>query len=194
VGLRDPLGVSDEQSERGPVAVPRAVSGSPSTLLLLDDDERICSEGADHRVVQWRNVMFTHWFAPVSVGGLAACETASFDLASRNPAGIVVFNVIEFGLQIPDAAARKKASAVLASTSAHVQVTTTVVPGEGFWASAARAAVATITLLSRAGHPHRVFSSTDDGAGFVLPFVAPEHTPLHHIQHALGRLSHRQEA
>ncbi len=177
-----------------PKAVPDPVSPSPSTVLRLDDDERICSEGADHRVVQWRNVMFTHWFAPVSVAGLAACETASFDLASRYPKGVVVFNVIEFGLQIPDTAARKKASAVLASTAAHVLVTTTVVPGEGFWASAARAAVATITLLSRAGHPHRVFATTDEAAGFVLPFVAPEHTPLGHLQSALGRLSHRHQA
>lgn len=186
--------MTDEQSERTPKAVPRAVSPSPSTLLRLDDDERICSEGVDHRVVQWRNVMFTHWFAPVSVAGLAACETASFELASRYPAGVVVFNVIELGLQIPEAAARKKASAVLASTSAHVLVTTTVVPGEGFWASAARAAVATITLLSRAGHPHKVFQTTDDAARFVLPFVMPEATPLHHIQRALGRLAHRHQA
>ncbi|MBV1858894.1 MAG: hypothetical protein KUG77_10820 [Nannocystaceae bacterium] len=158
-------------------------------LLRLDDDEQICSEGADHRVVQWRNVMFTHWFAPVSVSGLEACETASFELAARYPAGVVVFNLIEFGLQIPEPAARKKASEALASTSAHVRVTTTVVPGEGFWVSAARAAVATITLLSRAGHPHRVFSKTDDAARFVLPFVVPEPTPLHHIQRALSRLA-----
>ena len=163
-------------------------------MLRLDDDERICSQGDDHRVVQWRNVMFTHWFAPVSVAGLAACETASFDLASRHPRGVVVFNLIEFGLQIPQAAARAKASAVLASTSGHVRVTTTVVPGEGFWASTARAAVATITLLARAGHPHKVFRTTDDAARFVLPFVAPDPTPLHHLQRALGRLAHRHQA
>ncbi|MGH1341534.1 MAG: hypothetical protein ACRBN8_08290 [Nannocystales bacterium] len=170
------------------------VGPSPSTLLRIDDDERICSEGVDHRVVQWRNVLFTHWFAPVSVGGLAACESASFDLASRNPMGVVVFNVIEFGLQIPDPAARKKASAVLASTSGHVRVTTTVIPGEGFWASAARASVATITLLSRAGHPHRVFSTTNDASHFVLPFVTPEKTPRAHLQSALSRLAHRHQA
>lgn len=188
------MGVVEEESGPFPVAVPQAVVPTPSGLLRLEDDERICSEGLDHRVIQWRNVMFTHWFSPVTVAGLAACETASFDLASRYPAGVVVFNVIEFGLQIPDTPARKKASAVLASTSAHVLVTTTVVPGEGFWASAARAAVATITLLARAGHPHRVFSTTDDGARFVLPFVAPERTPLRHVQSALSRLAHRHQA
>lgn len=188
------MGVSDEHSEETPLGVPGLVSPSPSVMLRLEDDERICSEGADHRVVQWRNIMFTHWFAPVSVAGLAACETASFDLASRHPAGIVVFNVIEFGLQIPETAARKKASAVLASTSPHVRATTTVVPGQGFWASAARAAVATITLLARAGHPHKVFTTTDEAARFVLPFVAPEDTPMHHVQRALGRLAHRHLA
>ncbi len=50
---------------------------------------------------------------------------------------------------------------MLNATADHVRLTATVVPGEGFWASTARAAIATITLLSKARHPHKVFATTD---------------------------------
>ncbi len=187
--------VSDEpaKTERDRAGVPGRVVPSASSMLRIDDHEHVYAQGESHRVVQWRNVLFTHWFGPVSEFGLAACERASFELASRHPQGLVVFNVIEFGLQIPSTAARKKASAVLNATAEHVRLTATVVPGEGFWASAARAAIATITLLSKARHPHKVFATTDDAARWVLPKVLPERTPLGHLQRALDRLAHRHQ-
>lgn len=159
-------------------------------MLRIEDDERVFAEGENYRIVQWRNVFLTHWSGPISMEGLEASQEGSFDLATRHD-GVMVFNVIEFGLQIPPSEVRRKASEVLAATSGHVVGVATVVPGEGFWASAARAAVATITLLSRARHPHRVFASTDEASNWVHPFVRPDSTPPQHLTRALARLTDR---
>lgn len=142
------------------------------------------------RVVQWRNVFLTHWSAPVSLEGLQASEEGSFDLASRHDT-VMVLNVVEYGLEIPSQEVRRKASSVVGATAGHVSAAATVLPGEGFWASAARAAVATITLLSRASHAHRVFATTSDAARWVHPHVLPDHTPLQHLVGALARLTER---
>ena len=178
--------VADDH-ERAP-GVPTVLGLSRSTILRLEDDERVFAEGPGFRIVQWRNVLFTHWSAPVSLEGLDASGEGSFDLATRYPK-VMVFNVVAYGLQIPRSDARRRASEVLASTSGHVAAAVTVLPGEGFWASTARAAVATITLLSRVGHPHKVFGTVEDAATFVLPHVLPKDTPRAHLESALDRLT-----
>lgn len=182
--------MTDDHRDRRPAGAPSAVGPSPSTVLRIEDDERIFAEGAGYRIVQWRNVFLTHWSAPISMEGLEASEAGSFDLAKRHET-VMVLNVVEYGLQIPSPEVRRKASAVVGATAGHVAAAATVLPGEGFWASAARAAVATITLLSRAGHPHRVFATTSDAARWVHPHVLPEHTPLQHLIRALARLTER---
>lgn len=185
--------MADDPIEPPAVGAPRPVAPSPSTVLRLDDDERVYAAGEGYRIVQWRNVLFTHWFAPVSIVGLEASEDGSFDLARRHPK-LVVFNVIEYGLQFPATDVRRKATSVLAATEDHVDVVATVLPGEGFWASTARAAVATITLLSKARHPHKVFGTTEDAAAWTLSHVRPGHTPLSHLTRALTRLTARASA
>ncbi len=182
--------MGEDRTEGEPLGFPVEIDPSPSTVLRLEDDERVFAEAEGYRVVQWRNVLLTHWRAPVSMEGLDACDEASFDLAERY-AKVMVLNVIQYGLEIPPSEVRKRATAVLAKTADHVAAVATVLPGEGFWASAARAAVATMTLLSRARHPHKVFGTTDEAARFVHPHVLPEHTPLFHLQKALGRLTRR---
>lgn len=188
--VRHPRDVTDDHRDRRPAGTPTAVGPSPSTVLRMEDDERIFAEGAGFRIVQWRNVFLSHWSAPVSLEGLTASQEGSFDLATRHDK-VMVLNVVEYGLQIPAPEVRRKASSVLAATAGHVSAAATVLPGEGFWASAARAAVATITLLSRVGHPHRVFATTSDAARWVHPHVLPDHTPLQHLIRALARLTER---
>lgn len=176
-----------DEHDRAP-GFPTAIDPSPSTILRIEDDERVFAAGAGYRIVQWRNVLLTHWFAPISLEGLDASHDGSFDLATRHPK-LMVFNVIAYGLAIPPPEARRKASEVLGATAGHVAAVATVLPGQGFWVSAARAAVATITLLSRAGHPHKVFATVEDATTFVLPHVLPKHTPRAHLEAALDRLT-----
>ncbi len=155
----------------------------------MEDAETLWSLGTNHRIVQWRNVLFTHWFAPITSEALAKCESASFDLASRHPGGLVVFNVVEYGIELPSTTVRRKASAVLAATEAHVLCTATVICGEGFWASAGRAMVATITLFSKARHPHKVFATPEEGAQWSADHVKPDNTSVEYFARSLRRLA-----
>lgn len=134
-------------------------------MTLVDEElGRVWSEGPDHVIAEWSNVLLTTWRRTVTSEGLEVSRVASHDVYSRNPGGVVVFNIVDHAVPIPPTSVRTKASDVLRETGGHVLCTVTVIEGEGFWASAARAAVATITLFSRAPHPHRVFGSVGAGA------------------------------
>jgi hypothetical protein len=125
----------------------------------------------DHVVGEWKNVLLTGWRGDITVAGLEVTRVASHDLHGRYPDGLVVFNVVRTLIPVPDSPVRHKASAVLAETAGHVLCTATVIEGEGFWASAARAVVATITLVSRASHPHKVFATIEESADWAEPYV-----------------------
>lgn len=125
---------------------------------------KVWSADEGHTIAEWRNVLLTRWRATPTVEALEVSRVASHDLVSRNKGGLVVFNVIRHGLTLPPQEVRHKASAVLGETGGHVLCTATIIEGEGFWASAARAMLATITLMSRAPHPHRVFGTVLDAA------------------------------
>ncbi len=129
------------------------------------------SETPDHAIGEWRNVLLTVWRGDITVGALETSRVASHDLHARHPDGLVVFNVVSHLIPVPDGPVRRKASSVLGETGGHVRCTATVIEGEGFWVSTARAVVATITLLSRASHPHRVFATIDEAAQWAETFV-----------------------
>ncbi len=171
-----------------PGGVPSSVEPIGSGALRGLDAEREWSKGDNHRIVQWRNVLVTHWFAAVSSAALDRCEAASFDLVSRHRGGIVVLNVIDHGLPMPTTEVRKRASAVLAATGEHVLCTATIVRGDGFWASAGRAMVATITLFSRARHPHKVFATPTEGATWCADKVNPVGS-TEHFARSMERLT-----
>ena len=126
--------------------------------------EKVWSQGPDHAIGEWSNTLLTTWRTTVTIEALEVSRIGSHDLHSRYPDGIVVFNVIPGVMPIPPNEVRKKASSVLGETGGHVLCPTTIIQGEGFWVSAARAAVAGITLFSRAPHPHKVFGTISDGA------------------------------
>ncbi|MBX7081445.1 MAG: hypothetical protein K1X88_19750 [Nannocystaceae bacterium] len=134
----------------------------------------VWSTDRHHTIAQWRNVLFTVWRQEITVAALEASRVASHDLARSHAGGLLVFNVVREGLPIPGGEVRRKASSVLGETSGHVRCTATVIEGEGFWTSAARAIVASITLLSRAAHPHRVFATIDEAATWAMKHVVGE--------------------
>jgi hypothetical protein len=139
-----------------------SVGGGDSTSGL-----RVHRAGEDHCVATWNNVLLTTWRGGINANGLESTHGISFDLAARFPDGIVVYNVIEQGIPMPSNEIRRRASEILHETGGHVCKTSTVVLGDGFWVSTARAAIATITLFARTPHPQKVFASLADGAGWV---------------------------
>lgn len=171
-----------------PRGAPSRVEPIGSGALRGLDAEHEWSAGDNHRIVQWRNVLVTHWFAAVTSAALDRCESASFDLVKRHTGGIVVLNVVDYGLPMPTNDVRKRASDVLAATGEHVLCTATVVRGDGFWASAGRAMVATITLFSRARHPHKVFATPTEGATWCADKVSPVGS-TEHFARSMERLT-----
>jgi hypothetical protein len=128
---------------------------------------RVHGAADDHCIATWNNVLLTTWRGAINAGGLESTHAISFDLAARFPDGIVVYNVVEKGIPMPSADVRKRASEILHDTGGHVRKTSTVVLGDGFWVSTARAAIATITLFARTPHPQKVFANLAEGADWV---------------------------
>ena len=123
--------------------------------------------GEDHCIATWNNVLLTTWRGAINPDGLESTHGLSFELAARYREGIVVYNIVEKGIPMPSNELRKRASEILHATGGHVRKTSTIVLGDGFWVSTARAAIATITLLARTPHPQKVFASLVDGADWV---------------------------
>ena len=140
--------------------------------------ERLQVHGADvdYCVGTWRNVLLTNWRDKVQADPLESTRALSFGLRDRYPDGIVVYNVIEHGIPMPDPDVRELASEILGQTGGHVLCTATMIIGEGIWAGMARAALATITLFARTPHPQRVFATLEDAAEWACPNVAPAGT------------------
>lgn len=92
------------------------------------------------------HVMFFH--GAVDVAALEATMAANAELKRRHPAGIWAFNLAVPMLSLPDRAFQKKASEATKSVEDHLLGAVVVLPGEGFWVSAARAFVAGLMLLS----------------------------------------------
>ena len=90
--------------------------------------------------------MFFH--GPVDVAALDATMAANAQLKRSHPEGIWAFNLAVPMMSLPDRAFQKKASEATKSVEDHLLGAVVVLPGEGFWVSAARAFVAGLMLLS----------------------------------------------
>lgn len=139
----------------------------------MSDDVKVEGDGTSFRVMQWRNVLMTHWFRPVTVEALEVTERSSFDLAARCPRGVFVLTTVELGLELPSSAARKKSSEVLSRTSGHMLASATVVNASGLWAAAARTAVAAIMRFSNVRVPNKVFGSVEEAGRWGRAFIEP---------------------
>lgn len=110
------------------------------------------------------DVHVMHYRGPVDVAALDATIRASNELKRQFPDGIWAFNVTEPMLSIPDREFQKKASEATKSVEDHLLGTVVVLPGEGFWVSAARAFVAGLMLLSPLRRQREIASSISEGA------------------------------
>ena len=66
-----------------------------------------------------------------------------------------------------DDATRKRASEDMRLAAHRIAATATVIEGDGFGASAFRAAYATVNFLARTRHPTKVVRELDDAAAFL---------------------------
>src|SRR4051812_4571930 len=123
---------------------------------------RLVSQGP-FALAEWRNVLFQSWFCAPTMDGVRASCTASERLLARAGKGkAVAICVIGGKLELPDDATRKFSAEMMRKVDGQLLGSATVLEGEGFALSAARAAMAGLTLLARAATPQKVFQTTDE--------------------------------
>jgi len=133
---------------------------------------RIVYEAADLLIGSWHNVCLGVWKLKPTVESTGAMKEQYVALARRRPAGIVLCGVIAAGVPIPDEAARSGLTAAMAAVDDKILAAAVTIEGEGFMAAAARAASASMSVLTRSRYPRKFFSTVEVGAAWVAPHAS----------------------
>lgn len=153
---------------------------SPTGKVWLDRD--------GHTILDWHNVLVTYWRSAATLNAIEICAQASHDIAERFDGRVVCFNIVGDGAPLPNTQVRGRSAELLTATAQHICCSTTIVCGEGFWASAVRAMVATVALFSRARHPQKIFDTIEQGARWVGPYLQPADVGPSQLYSALRRV------
>lgn len=132
---------------------------------------RVVESDADHTVASWHNVVVTRWVGKVQLPAMEVAFQLGKKLAEQHDRRVVSLTLVENGLNIPGSDVRSRASEMVAAAADYMVLNTTVINGEGFWNSAARAAMTGIIMMSRDKTPHKVFSSVAQVAPVLAPHV-----------------------
>lgn len=110
------------------------------------------------------DVHVMYFRGPIDVSTLDATMRANAEIKKLLPDGIWAFNLAIPSLSLPDRAIQKKASEAAKAVEGYLRGAVVVLPGEGFWVSAARAFVAGLMLLSPLRQQREFASDIADGA------------------------------
>jgi hypothetical protein len=113
-------------------------------------------------IATWENLLLLHFSESLQLSDLQAFALAHRRVHGLYPSGVGVFGLVEPTGVVPSAEVREAARRLTDETANDVLFHATVLFGEGFWASAIRALVNGIFLLSRSRYPQSVFSTVDD--------------------------------
>ena len=118
-------------------------------------------------IAHWGNVCFVTWRAKPTVESATAMARHYLTLARQHPRGFFTFGTIEANVPNPDEAARKAISAAMDSVEKHLLASAVAVEGTGFAVAALRAALATMSMLTRARFPRKFFADVDAAAAWM---------------------------
>ena len=143
-------------------------------------------------VATFENLLLLHFSESLRLADFQAFAVAHKKVLAKHPGGVGVIALVESTGLVPSAEVREAARRLTDETASDVLFHATVLFGEGFWASALRALVNGIFLLSRSRYPQSVFSSMEDAVHWsALRWPAPHGWPAHIIE-VVGRF--REEA
>jgi hypothetical protein len=91
---------------------------------------------------------------------------------------VVAITLVPLRVPLPDDAARKFSAKLMKDGSHETAASAIVLEGDGFWASAARAAVAGMYLLSGSNMAQKPFASIDDAVGWIAPMLSVDPSAL----------------
>ncbi len=113
---------------------------------------------------EWKNLFFGVWRAKPTVESAEMMRARYLALADRYPSGFFSFGLIEADVPNPDERARKAISAAMDAAEDRLLGATVVLEATGFGGAALRAALATMSMLTRSRFPRRFFGSVEDAA------------------------------
>lgn len=79
----------------------------------------------------------------------------------------LVLSVARPNLPLPEGEVRKRVSALAREVEERTRAASIVIPGEGFWASAARSFLTAGLTLGASKYPSRVFNELEEGAEWL---------------------------
>jgi hypothetical protein len=125
----------------------------------------IVSNAFSHRV------HIQSWRGRITAAALARLERDGARLHAKTGAKIAGLSIASAPLELPDQETRDVAAKLVRSIARIQVASATVIEGEGFWASAARAALAGIHLVSRTDMALGVFKTIEEGAEFSARYA-----------------------
>jgi hypothetical protein len=112
-------------------------------------------------------VHLTHYRGPLTLPLLELADGHHQKLI-RLHGRTAVFGVIEPGLPIPSADVRARSTALIEQNGAHVAAAALMLPGDGFWVSAARSVITASFFLARQPYPSKCFGEVHEAAKYAV--------------------------
>ncbi|MCB9662012.1 MAG: hypothetical protein R3B40_29655 [Polyangiales bacterium] len=103
------------------------------------------------------------WTDTITVENLDRSLTYALSLSAQHREGIIALNVVAHGLSLPDTVAQRRANEVSRSLDSAVTATIVVLPGEGFWVSAARGFLTGLNLVSPLRGKRTIARNVEEG-------------------------------
>lgn len=112
-------------------------------------------------------IHLTYYRGPLNLARLDVADTFHQRLI-RKFGRTSVLGFLEPGIPVPPSDVRERSAALIKQNGALVAAAGLVIPGEGFWVSAARGVVTASFVLARNPYPMKCFGDVGDAARYVL--------------------------
>jgi hypothetical protein len=132
-------------------------------------DYQVLSPG--YAVARYDRVSMASCRQTVTMYDLKASLVAMDRFRSQVKGPVASLSFTSAGLSIPDGETRAKAAELMRESRGHLIGTATIIEGEGFAASATRAAAAGLYLLSRSPGPYKIFAGPDEVAKWFMTLL-----------------------
>ena len=127
-------------------------------------------------VSTWRNALLMMWSGAITSRALDATERAGKLLEREYQSGQVAISISQPGVPIPDDKVRAHAARLLRERADRVQLSVTVLEGDGFWVSAGRMVMTALVSLSGGKSKPVIVKTLDEAIAQVHPLIKPRAT------------------
>ena len=149
----------------GPVALSLEDTATPQ----LEVTEASAFPGV-HSSFVWQNVAITVWFGPATMQSLVEFDKGCKSFCGKHPEGISSVHImVPGGTSMPTAEARTEVGRIMRENAKHTTACATLIPGNGFWASALRSMVTAILMLAPRSLAFRMFGDMESLAQWLAP-------------------------